>query len=149
MPRIHITEFDTISLPAERARDKLPIEQRVFDHPAWPLRELRFYFDYNDAADCWIWRCELQPDAEDVDGPDADPLTIVPRGPALYGVPRRYRAWIGFTFLDLSRAVTRVTPGTLGAEVSLVAIPLPSSPGYAEWVERQRTADEGATTVVV
>ena len=127
---MQITEFDTIPLPTERIREKLPVARTVRNHPAWPNQELRLLFEWNEPASYWVWRVEV-PNHGD----------IITRQPVQYASQYQFRGFLTFMFIDLSRNVRRITHRTLGESVDLVAIPGPESPGWEEWVARQQAHD--------
>ena len=126
-----ITDHDTVALPTETIRERDPIELTLRDHPAWPGRTLHIYADWNSAVEKWIWRLESELANQ------SGLKTVIPDQPALYGEQYRYREYFLFTFADLSRGHTRVTPQTLGNTVDLIGYPGPRSPGWVEWVQRQ------------
>lgn len=132
---MQINEFDTIPLPTDRARDKLPFMRIVRDHPAWPNQELRLYFEWNEPANYWVWRVEVPGHGD-----------IITRQPVQYASNYQFRGYLTFIFLDLSRNVEQVTPHNLGEAVDLVAIPGPESPGWVDWVNRQQN---GVTSAAI
>jgi hypothetical protein len=121
-----IVSWDTIDLPTDRIKDKLPVHRTVRDHPSLPNRSFDLYFDYNENAQFWTWKVELDEVGE-----------IIPRQPVHYAEPYAYDDYVVFNFVDFSREDREVTHRTLGDEVELVATPGPDSPGWDDWIARQ------------
>ena len=131
-----IREHDTVDLPTEPIRAKDPVELTLRDHPAWPGRTLHIYMDWNAAVEKWIWRLESEPNNQ------SGLQTVISRQPVLYGEQYQYEQYFLFTFADLSRGETTVTPMNLGDTVDLIGYPGPRSPGWTDWVQRQSFEDD-------
>lgn len=126
-----ITEFDPIDVPEATAREREPIHVVQRDHPAWPDATFTIRFDWNNSGEFWTWSVEL-------DGHGR----IIDQQPAEYGRQYSYREYVMFLFVDLSATVDEITPQTLGSAVDLVAFPGLRSPGFGDWLERQRSSDD-------
>lgn len=126
-----VTEFDPIALPADTARAEEPIRIIQRDHPAWPDAEFEIRLDWNHAGEFFAWSVGL-------DGHGR----IIERQPAEYASRYQYQDYILFMFIDISGKAESVTPETLGSTVDLVAFPGLHSPGYADWLARQRVDDD-------
>lgn len=124
--RFRIVSWDPIDLPTSRFKDKLPVHHTVRDHPALPNRSFELFFDWNETAQYWTWRVELDDEGE-----------IIHRQPVHYGDPYEFGNYVVFNFVDFSREDREVTPSTLGDEVELIATPGTDSPGWDDWVARQ------------
>lgn len=131
------TDLDTIDVPTDRARDQLPIHLIQRGHPSWPDAIFEIFFDYNNSGGYWTWEVQLEEFG-----------VIIGRQPVDYGKFYSFRDYIYFGFLDLSGDTEHVTPETLGAEVSLIAVPGLDSPGFDEWVEHQQTTEEEKAALI-
>ena len=142
---MQINDHDTVNLPSDIAREREPFARIIRDHPAWPSRALRIYFEFNDAlgeAGQWIWYVGWGEDEPDEGDRPSEADIAIPRSPARYGAAYQCQNYFLFTFLDLSKGVDTVRPGTLGDQVDLIGYPLPDSPGWRDWVERQDFATD-------
>lgn len=126
-----ITEYDPIDIPADTARAEEPIHVIQRDHPAWPDAEFEIRFDWNHSGTFWAWSVDL-----------ADHGRIIERQPAGYARGYQFRDYVMFMFIDISGTAEDVTPETLGSSVDLVALPGLHSPGYADWLARQRVDED-------
>lgn len=132
-----ITEYDPIDLPGATAREREPIHIVQRDHPAWPDATFTILLDWNNSGEFWTW-------SVDIDGHGR----IIEQQPAEYGRQYSYREYVMFLFVDLSATVDSVTPQTLGSSVDLVAFPGLRSPGFGEWLDRQRVDEDEQQTLL-
>lgn len=142
-----MTTFETIEIPNDRARERLPIHIEVSDLSAWPGRTLRMRFDWNNAGRTsgrWNWEVRLvNPNNGEVsdESMTEEEGILIPRRPVMYAWPYVFRDYILFMFLDFSRTATRATSRNLGDKVKLVAFPGRESPGYEDWLAEQDGVD--------
>ena len=127
MVKVDLSDFETLPIPVDRARARLPIDRTYTGTSAAPNRGLRVRMDYNDAMSRWTFDVAL-----------AELGVAIPRQPALLYHEYSFRDRVLLMFVDPLRQEEYVTPGNLGTRVELVVYPGPESPGWEEWFAEHR-----------
>lgn len=105
--------METIPLPRDRIRDKLPVNIEVGNIDAWPGQRFRLRLDWNTSMKRWVVRIT-----------HVETDTTFARSPVSLMRSYEFDPYISFIFFDPSNEADKVSAENLGRTVKLGAFPL-------------------------